>query len=171
MHSYAEATHVLTNGVSLAWSLTFSLLAFIIIAGLLFLFALKAGRDALVAAILALYIGFALYILFPYAGALAVGDSAVTKSISAIVLYVVFTGIAYYIVRRVSGSVLLLGGNAGAIALALLTSGFLIALAYHSFSVEDVYAFTPTIKTYFAPAQYFFWWFSAPLAGVLVLAR
>jgi hypothetical protein len=161
----------LTTALSEGTTVVLNFLVFIVLAAVLFFFANRMGRGPFIALIASFYIGFALFSVFPYEKVLLGGSGGLNESIASLVIYAIFTGIAYYILHRsVSGGFSPLG-NAGTIIVSLLTAGFLIALSYHSFSLEGIYAFPAIIRTYFAPAQYFFWWFIAPLIGLAVIAR
>ena len=48
-----------------------------------------------------------------------------------------------------------------------LQDSFLLAIAYHVFQVSNIYIFPDPINSLFAPDKYFFWWFVAPLLGLL----
>ena len=154
------------------WSFVLNFLVFLIIAAVLFFFSMHKGRGAFLSLISAFYVGFAVYTVFPYTTLItAAGTGAMATTVSSIVLYMVFTGIAYYIIRKSSDGAFLTMGNAGVLILALLTSGFLVALSYHTFAIHELYRYSPAMETYFTPAKYFFWWFIAPLVGLIGLAR
>jgi hypothetical protein len=57
------------------------------------------------------------------------------------------------------------------IVLSFLSAAFLMALAYHVFHVTNIYTFPEPMNTLFAPDQYFFWWFAAPLIGLLLFVH
>jgi hypothetical protein len=87
-------------------------------------------------------------------------------------LFTFFTAIFYFTLRRVLSADYILGGRHLAVGiLSFFTTTFIVVLAYHVFPVRDVYAFTPAIDALFAPKQFFFWWFVAPLAGLFVFTR
>ncbi len=163
--------NVITSGLTDLWTLILNLLVFIVLAALLFFFANREGKGPFIALIASFYVGFAIYSVFPFTKLLATGSGALNTSITALVLYAIFTGVSYYILHRAVGGGFFTMGNAGVIILSLLTAGFLIALSYHSFSLEGIYTFPAIIRMYFAPIQYFFWWFIAPLVGLLIVAR
>lgn len=163
--------NTLTSGLADVWALLFNVLAFIILTAFLFLFANRVGKGSFVALIASFYVGFALYTVFPYAKTFSSGAGTLNAGLVSLVLYLVFTTVSYVILRRSITSGFFLFGSVGTIILSLLTAGFLIALSYHSFSLESIYTFPHVIKTYFAPTQYFFWWFIAPCVGLLALSR
>ncbi len=164
-------TSLATNGVTEAWTLLLNFLILIVLAGVLFFFSHQMGRSAFVALVASLYVGFAVYTVFPFADALHTGSAALNVTITSLILYTIFVALSYYILRRNMGGALFSTGNVGIGIICLLTAGFLIALAYHSFSLRGVYTFPEVIEMYFAPAKYFFWWFIAPLVGLLAFAR
>jgi hypothetical protein len=56
-------------------------------------------------------------------------------------------------------------------ALSFLTAAFILAIAYHVFDLNHLYSFPKPLDQLFAPNQYFFWWFIAPLAGLFFLVH
>jgi hypothetical protein len=146
-------------------------LVLLIIAGILFFFALRTGRSMLISFILALYIGFALFTIFPYKEQFLIGDTSLTRAVAGIVLFVVLTVFPYVLLRRVStsGSMRIHPLTLG--ILALVTGGFVLALGYHVLDIASVIPLTPSLDALFAPDRYFFWWFVAPLVGIFVAAR
>jgi hypothetical protein len=164
-------TALATTGLGEVWTLVLNFLIFLVLAGVLFFFANRMGKGPFIALIISLYVGFALFTVFPYAKLLLGSAGALNASIADLVIYAIFTGVAYYLLTRAIGGGFFTLGTLGIIVLSLLTSGFLIALSYHSFALDGIYTFPAVIKMYFAPAQYFFWWFIAPLIGLLAVAR
>jgi hypothetical protein len=165
-------TALATTGFNDAWTFVLNFLAFILIAGALFAWSLRSGRSALVAFVFSLYAGYALYAVFPYASSIiGAAGSALTALFLKVVLYGVFTGLAYWAIRRHGGGDYFGGRHWVSAILAILASGFILAVLYHTLGAKGAYSFTPSIDALFAPKDYFFWWFVAPLAGVLLLAR
>ena len=172
MDFVAQAQEFATSGVADAWGLFGNSLAFIILAGVLFLFALRAGRGAFLSLVVALYAGYGLYAAFPYTDeALAFGSTPLLTFGISVGLYLVAVLIPYLLLRRVAVSDFVSIGFVGLLILSVVTAGFLFALAHFVFDVGSVYSFSASIESLFAPAEYFFWWFIAPLVGLLFLAR
>jgi len=146
-------------------------LVLLIIAALLFFFALRAGRTLLISLILSLYVGFALFTVFPYKELIIVGDTALVRAVASIALFAAFTFFPYILLRRVSSSGSMRINPIVLAALTLVTGGFVLALGYHVLNIGDVIPLTPSLDLLFAPDKYFFWWFLAPLAGVYLTAR
>ncbi len=145
-------------------------LALLVVAGVLFLFALKAGRAAFITLVMALYAGFALFTVFPYKELLS-GDSAIATFVANILIFGALTFFPYVLLRRISASgsmqinpILLFG-------LALLAGGFVLSLGYHILGLSAVLPLTPSLSALFGPDKYFFWWFIAPLVGIFLAAR
>ncbi len=162
----ALATHTALS----AYAVLGNVLALLILASALFLFARYVGRGPFVALLLSFYAGYAIYAAFPYLAFLP-SAPALTAVLSHAAVYFGLVLVFYIILRRVVVSDFLYIGLFGHIILATLGAAFLIALAYHVFSVTDVYHFTPTIAQLFAPTQYFFYWFAAPAIGLFFFAR
>lgn len=146
-------------------------LVLVVIAALLFFFALRAGRAMLISLILALYVGFALFTVFPYKEMFIVGDSALVRAVAGIALFAVFTFFPYILLRRVATSGSMRINPLVLSLLALVTGGFVLALGYHVLDIAAVIPLTPSLDALFAPDKYFFWWFVAPLIGVYATAR
>lgn len=146
-------------------------LVLLLLAAALFFFALRAGRALLVSLILALYVGFALFTVFPYKELFLVGDTPLVRAVAGIALFAVFTFIPYVLLRRVSTSGSLQMNPLALGVLALATGGFVLALGYHVLNIAAIIPLTPSLDALFAPDQYFFWWFVAPLAGIFVATR
>jgi hypothetical protein len=148
-------------------------LVFIVLVSILLLFALKEGRAKFFALIISFYVGYALYTLCPFTQSIVSmgGDSGVSKASIAVGLYLILTTLSYIIVRRVSGGSYTSMHAIPLFILTVITAGFLLALAYNLFSISAVYNFSKSLEMLFAPKQYFFWWFLAPLVGLFVFAK
>ncbi len=147
------------------WGLIGNVFVFLLIVGALVVFSMRVGKAALLALILSLYIGYAVYSVFPFA------ELAGGTPIANVVIFLTMTVVAYLLVRRVGTS-----GAGGTrivplIILCALTGGFVMALGYTTFDIDTVYSFPKTLDLLFAPKEYFFWWFVAPLAAVFALGR
>lgn len=166
----AQVNTLATNTAMTVWGFASDFLIIIIMVGVLFFFAWYYGRGPFVALLSAFYTAYALYVMFPYSEYLP--TSPVTTALGASVgLYLGLTLVAFVVLRRIAVSDFLYIGIFGLIALTFLGAGFLLALAYHVFPVQSLYDFTPAIDLLFAPKEYFFWWFAAPLVGLFFLAR
>ncbi|HRH55621.1 MAG TPA: hypothetical protein PK609_02025 [Candidatus Paceibacterota bacterium] len=146
-------------------------LVLLIIAGILFFFALRTGRSMLISFILSLYIGFALFSIFPYKEMFLIGDSPLVRAVSGIVLFGVFTAFPYVLLRRASTSGSMRIHPVTLAVLAFVAGGFVLALGYHVLNIAAVIPLTPSLDLLFAPDQYFFWWFVAPLVGIFIATR
>ena len=165
-----QVNELATNTAISAWNSASDFLIIIILFGVLFLFAWYVGRATLLSILIAFYAAFAVFKLFPYTDLLPTAP-ALTALLTQVGLYGALTLVFYIILRRVVVSDFLYIGIFGTIILAFLGSAFVLALAYHVFPVAQVYQFTPAVDALFAPARYFFWWFSAPALGLFFLAR
>lgn len=153
--------------------ITFSgnFLVLLVIAALVFFFALRAGRALLVSFILSLYVGFALFTVFPYKEMIISGDTPLVRAVASIALFAAFTFFPYILLRRVSSSGNMRINPVMLGVLAVVTGGFVLALGYHILNIGALVPLTPSLDALFAPDKYFFWWFLAPLAGVYLTAR
>ncbi len=166
----AQVNTLATHTALTVWGLGSDFLIVIVLFALLFLFAYYVGRGPFVAVLLAFYSAYALYLAFPYMAYLPTAP-APTAFFAHASLYLAFTFLFYIILRRVVVSDFLYIGLLGLFALSFLGSAFLLALAYHVFSVASIYHFTSVVSMLFAAKQYFFWWFAAPAIGLFFLAR
>lgn len=142
----------------------------LVLVAAIFLFSRYAGRGRFVAFIISLYVGYAIYIIFPFTEYLQ-STTAITALTSDLAMFSASCIAAYVILRRVAVSDFVSIGTTGLVILSFLITGFLLALAYQVFPVRDVYTFTPAIDMLFSVKQYFFWWFIAPLVGLFVFVR
>ncbi len=170
LNSVAQASALTTHTALTAWSVASNFLIIIVLVALLFLFARYVGRGPFVALLFSFYAAYALYIAFPYASLLP-SAPLMTALLAHIGLYAGLAGAFYITLRRVVVSDFLSIGFLGLIILSFFGAAFLLALAYHLFSVATAYHFTSAISALFAPSQYFFWWFAAPAIGLFFLAR
>jgi len=151
-------------------SVTSDLLVVIVLAGALFVFARYIGRGPFVALLISLYVGLALYVIFPFMSYLP-SAPAFTALISDVALFSILSAIAYFILRRIVVSDFISVGTIGLVILSLLGAGFILALAYQVFPVRAVHIFTPAVDALFAVKNYFFWWIAGPIIGLFFFAR
>ncbi|HYE23142.1 MAG TPA: hypothetical protein VEA92_01665 [Candidatus Paceibacterota bacterium] len=160
-----SATMLATTTAASALSLVGNIFVFLLIVAALVVFAMRVGKAALLSLILSLYIGYALYSVFPFT------DIAGGTPVANVVVYGVFVILSYLLVRRISG------GGMGSfkivplIILCALAGGFVMALGYTALNIDTVYDFPKTLDLLFAPKEYFFWWFMAPLAAAFFVSR
>jgi len=161
----------MTGGMADILAFGGNFLILIILTAALFFFALRAGRAMLVSFILALYVAYALFAVFPYKELFIVGDTPLVRSVAGILLFGVFTFFPYMLLRRVSTSGSMHIHPLMLALLALVTGGFVLALGYHVLDIAALVPLTPSLDALFAPDTYFFWWFAAPLVGIFLTAR
>jgi len=120
--------------------------------------------------VIALYMGYALYEVFPFKESLlSTGGTDAMRTIIAIIIYGVAVGISHYLLRRLG----LHGhGRTGLpmIVLGFLAAGFILALCYQIFALPHLVVLPPIFVSLFAPSGYFFWWFIAPMIALFFLA-
>ncbi len=168
--SLAEVNALATNTAMSVWGMASDFLIVLVLLAVFFVFAWYVGRGSFVGVLLAFYAAYAVYEVFPYMSYLPSAPAS-SSVLAHIALYIAFVLAFYFILRRVVVSDFLYIAVFGLAVLALLASGFVLALAYHVFDVASIYNFSPTIDMLFAPKEYFFWWFSAPALGLFFLAR
>ena len=147
---------------------------FIILLGLAVLFILISyrTRGSIISLTVSFYAGYAIYLVFPYTSQIVQsGDSPLMKAIISVGLYLAACILPFMFIERLSG------GGYGILSvfprfgLSFLAATFLMAIAYHVFNVSHIYTFPEPMNTLFAPNQYFFWWFIAPLVGLLLFVH
>lgn len=158
-----------TTSIQSAWALVGNVFAFLVLVGLLVAFALRSGRAALVSLVVSLYMGFALYSVFPFKEFAT--STLGSEPIANTVLYLALAFLSYLLVRRIGGGGSNTLGTLPLVVLCLLTAGFLMALGYGVLQIDQLYNLPQTLDLMFAPSEYFFWWFIAPIVGTFALAR
>lgn len=163
---------VATTSFSTGWDIAGNFLALIVLVVLLYLLGRYVGRGAFISLIVSLYAGYAFFLTFPFTKqiAAALGGTAIATSVASIVIYAAATFAAYFVVRKAISGDYFHFNTISLIVLSLLAAGFILALAYHSFSISALYAYPSPLAHIFTPPAYFFWWFLAPLAGLIILA-
>ena len=168
--SIAQVSTLATHTALSVWAIANDFLIVLVLFALIFLFAWYVGRGPLVALLFSFYAAYAPFNIFPYMSLLP-SAPPLTAFLAHIGLYAAFVLIFYLILRRAVVSDFLYIGIFGIIILSFLGATFLIAVASHLFSVTSFYQFTPVVSSLFAPSQYFFWWFVAPVVGLFIFAR
>jgi uncharacterized membrane-anchored protein len=170
--SILQVSTIATDFGATAWLWAGNFLVLIILTCIIMFFAMRAGRGGLIALILALYAGYALYTVFPYTDAIiTAGGTSIVKAGISILLFAAASVVPFILVNRLTG------GGFGSLSiiqnflLALLASGFLMALGYHVFDISNIYTFSEPLNQLFQPEGYFFYWFVAPLAGLYFIAH
>ncbi len=165
-----QASALAINTAANAWSFASDFAIVIVLLVVLFMFCWYVGRGPFIALITSIYVGYALYALFPYLAVLPTAP-ALTALGAKLILFIALCVVSYLILRRTAASDFVSMSLFGQIMLALLGSGLIIVLLYQAFPTREVYHFTPILNTLFAPKEYFFYWFIAPLLGLFFLAR
>lgn len=145
-------------------------LALIVLAGVLFVFALRAGRPAFISLILAFYIGFGLFMIFPWKEQILAGDG-MTKAVAALLLYAALSALPFLVLRRVNTMGLMSIHPVPLLILSTLSAGALLAVSYHFLNLAKILPATPPIAAYVVPEQFLFYWLVAPLVAFFVLVR
>lgn len=170
--SIAQVSSIATDLGTYAWLFAGNFLFLIILTCIVMFFAMRAGRGGLIALILALYAGYALYYVFPYRDAvIAAGGTPLVQAVLSVVLFGAASVVPFILVNRLTG------GGFGSLSiiqnfvLAFLAAGFMMALGYHVFDISNIYTFPEPLNQLFAPEGYFFYWFIAPLIGLYFIAH
>lgn len=146
---------------------------FLVVFGVLFLFTLTQGRQAMINVLAGLYLALLLSIHFPYYNALlSLSEDARIVAGLKILIFLTFTIFAVWLFYRIMPSAFLEGKFESFGKKIILALGGTILVMVFSFSVLPVTEFlnpgTP-LQSIFAPSEYFFWWLLLPLV-ILVIA-
>ena len=167
-----QVSDLATTGAASAWLLVGNFVILLVLFVVMLLFSYKAGRGGIISLLVAFYAGYAIYMVFPYTQAIVTaGGTPMIKAVISVGIFAIATFIPFHFIQRLTG------GGFGVLSvlprfvLSLLAAAFLLALAYHVFDLSDIYTFPAPIDQLFAPEGYFFWWFIAPLVGLLVLVH
>ncbi len=161
-------TQYASTGAASAWIYIGNFLILFVLTLVMIGFSYKSGRGGIISLLVAFYAGYAIYIVFPYTDQiLAAGGTAMVKAIISIVLYGIATFIPFHFIQRLVGTGFGVLSFVPRFALSFFAASFLLAIAYHVFQVSNIYIFPDPINSLFAPDKYFFWWFVAPLLGLL----
>jgi len=167
-----EVSNIATEITASAWLWAGNFLALIVLTVALLFFSMRGGRSGLISLMLALYAGYALYLVFPYTDTvIAAGGTPLVQAILSVIVFAIATFPPFILIRRLTGGGF--GSLSGIqnILLSLITATFLMALGYHVFDISNIYSFSEPLNQLFAPEGYFFYWFIAPLVGLFVLVR
>jgi hypothetical protein len=157
-----------SHGATSAWLLIGNFLVLFVLTLVMIGFSYRAGRGGIISLLVAFYAGYAIYTVFPYSQPIIdAGGTTLIKGVISAVLFIIATIIPFHFIQR------LVTGGFGVISfvprfvLSFLAAAFLMAIAYHVFHVSNIYELPAPINTLFAPDQYFFWWFIAPMIGLI----
>lgn len=160
-----------TSAASNSWALASNFVVLMVLTVVFILISYRS-RAGIISLLVSFYVSYALYMVFPYTkDIVGAGGSPMMKAIISISIYAIGCIVPYMFIER------LVSGGIGVLSvfprfgLSFLAATFLMALAYHVFPVSNIYTFPEPMNTLFAPDQYFFWWFVAPLIGLLLLVH
>lgn len=170
--SFLQVGTIATELTLNAWMWAGNFVALIVLTLVLFMLAMRSGGSGLISLNLALYGGYAIYMVFPYRDAIiGIGATPIVQAVLSVILFGIATIAHYSIIVRLTeqsfGSLSILQN----FTLSLVAAGFLMALGYHVFDISNIYSFSDPINQLFEPEGYFFYWFIAPLIGLYFLAR
>ncbi len=167
-----QVSDLATSGVSSAWLLIGNFVILLVLFVIVLLFSYKAGRGGIISLLIAFYAGYAIYMVFPYTNSIvAAGGTAMVKAAISIGIFAIATFIPFHFIQRLTGGGFGVLSVVPRFVLSFLAAAFLLALSYHVFALSDIYSFPAPIDQLFAPEGYFFWWFIAPLVGLLFLVH
>lgn len=136
----------------------------------LFIAALRLGKEILVSLILALYIGYLAQSVFPYYDALfSLGSEMIIRSV---VLSLLTVG-AFLVIRRVMWVDFTEGGakwlDAGLLSIA--ATFLLAAIVYAIFPTLETPLISTSITAWLSNPTFLFFWILAPLGAIFVASR
>lgn len=167
-----QVSDLTTTGLSSVWLLAGNFVVLLVLFIVMLLFSYKAGRGGIISLLVAFYAGYAIYTVFPYTSQIVdAGGTPMVKAVISILIFGIATFIPFHFVQRLSSGGFGVLSVVPRFVLSFLAAAFLLALAYHVFDISDIYTFPAPIDQLFAPEGYFFWWFIAPLVGLLFLVH
>jgi uncharacterized membrane-anchored protein len=167
-----QVTNFATNSASHTLLLAENFLALVILTVIMIGFSYKGGRAGIISLIVGFYAGYAIYLVFPFTNSIvAAGGTVLMKALISIILYAIATFIPFHFIQRVTSGGFGVLSFVPRFVLSFLAATFLLALAYHVFNVSNIYHFPEPMNTLFAPNKYFFWWYIAPMVGLLFLVH
>ena len=173
LHTYrmdivTNVSNIATHGASSAWVLAGNFIVLVVLTVIMIGFSYKSGRGGIISLLLSFYAGYAIYMVFPYTkDILGAGSTPLMKAIISVILYAIATFIPFHFIQRLTSTGFGVLSFVPRFVLSFLSAAFLLALAYHVFHVSNIYTFPEPLNTLFAPDGYFFYWFIAPLVGLI----
>lgn len=154
-----------------AWAVVGNFLALLVLTGLMVGLSYRS-RGGIISLIVAMYMGYGIYMLFPYSSMLlSFGGTPLIKTIISITLYLICILIPYIFVERLTSGGFGILSFVPRFVLSFVAATFLMAIAYHVFDVNHLYTFPSPLNQLFAPDKYFFAWFIAPLIALFFLVH
>lgn len=144
----------------------------LIVFGLFFGLALFKGKYTLINTLFGLYLALLITIKFPYFELFLAGGNKTNNAIIMVVLFLFFTGLGTYIMRRhIPGDDYepVFHDLMKKLVLALSATVLVMAYSYHVLPVTDLITPGSPINALFAPQENFFWWLIAPLVALLFI--
>jgi len=140
---------------------------------LLLVFGLTYGKYRLSTLIISLYVGLALFLLFPYIGYISWNPGLLFNKITVlpVALFLLLILFVYFMIVSVidcdfSRSKIKRWFEAGVLSLSITI--ILTASIYHIGISENVAVSQSLLDSLFLPAQYLFWWLLIPLVGLFI---
>lgn len=166
-----QVSSIATTAASHSWAVVSNFLVLIALAVVMLVISYRS-RGGILSLILSFYVGYALFLVFPYTKEiLGAGGTPLTKATISILIFVLASIPSFLFLERLTHGGFGILSVVPRVGLSFLAAAFLMALAYHVFHVNNIYTFPEPMNTIFAPDQYFFWWFLAPLVGLLILVH
>jgi hypothetical protein len=167
-----QITNFVTLAVGNAGALLWNFLVLVVLTVVIVLFSYKTGRGGLVSLVLALYAGYAIYLVFPYDHTvISYGTTTLSRAVISIMLYIAACIVPFIFAQRLTHGGIGIISAVPRFGVSFLAAAFVIAIAYHVFNVNHLYSFPKPLDQLFAPDQYFFWWFIAPMVGLFLLVH
>ena len=166
-----QVSDIATKAAANSWAVMSNFLILVVLTVGFILLSYRS-RAGIISLLVAFYAGYAIYLVFPYTQSIvSSGSTPLIKAGISLLIYTVCCIFPFLFVERLVQSGIGVISVVPRFGLSFLAATFLMALAYHVFSVNAIYTFPEPMKSLFAPNQYFFWWFIAPLVGLLLLVH
>ncbi len=165
-----QVTALANSGAGGIVPIIMNFIALIVLSVVLFAFAMRAGRPAFISLILSLYVGLALFTVFPWKDALMTG-SGTTKAVAGLLIFIALSAVPFFILRKVNTMGLMRIHPVPLFLVCVLAAGGLLALSYHFLALGAILPATSSLSAYILPDQFLFYWLIAPLVALLVVAH
>ncbi len=142
--------------------ITFLLVVF----GAFLVLAMAKGKQTLINAIMALYLGLLLSLRFPYYESMIAGVGPGAESMIRISVFVFFTIISFWLFARLMPREFdekAFQGFGIKMLFAFAASALVISFSYNVLPITEFITPGSPIQTLFAPKEYFFWWLLTPI--------
>lgn len=144
----------------------------LVVLGAFLVLAIAKGKQTLINAIMALYLGLLLSLRFPYYESMIAGVGPGAESMIRIAVFIFFTIISFWLFSRLMPrefSERTFEGFGLKFMFAFAATALVMSFSYNVLPITEFITPGSPIQTLFAPKEYFFWWLIAPIVVLFLL--